>query len=97
MLTEVKKILPFCANKLGLGIVLEFHQLFLNWDKILTGVFGDNYQNISRPISLKNKTLIIDCLNSVWASELQFKQEIIINQVNKFFNKEAIKEIRFIC
>jgi len=96
MWIEIKKILPFAINKLRLGNWLEFNQLSLNWDKILSASFGDNWKNKAKPISLKDKILIVDCLNSSWASEFQLKKEKIINQINHFFCREIVKEIKFI-
>jgi len=96
MWIEVKKILPFYINKLGLGPVLEFNRLFVNWDKILVEIFEENYRNKSKPISLKDKVLEVDCLNSIWASELRFKQAKIIKKINQDFNKEIVREIKLI-
>lgn len=96
MWVAIKRILPFTINKLGLGSWLEFSQLSLNWDKILTESFSESCRNKAKPISLKNKVLMVDCLNSAWASEFQLKQEKIINQINYSFHKEIVKEIKFI-
>ena len=34
--------------------------------------------------------------NSVWRSELNFKQEMIVKKINKFFKEEVIDKIKFI-
>jgi hypothetical protein len=34
--------------------------------------------------------------NSVWRSELNFKQELMITKINKYFNEEVINRIKFI-
>ena len=96
MWTTIKKILPFNVNKLGLGEILEFNEICNNWDKILDNFFGVRFKNKSKPVSLKNKVLIVDCLNSIWASELQLKQPKIIEAVNKKFGKDIIEKIKFI-
>ncbi|MFH0852080.1 MAG: DUF721 domain-containing protein [bacterium] len=96
MWTSLKKILPFNINKLGLGQVLELNDICLGWDKILAELFGEDFKNKSRPVSLKDKTLVVDCLNSVWASELQAKQIKIIEWMNKKVKKDGLEKIRFI-
>ena len=96
MWTSLKKILPFNINKLGLSQVLELNDICLNWDEILSELFGEDFKNKSRPISFKDKTLVVDCLNSIWASELQTKQIKIIECVNKKIGKGGLEKIRFI-
>ncbi|OGZ33791.1 MAG: hypothetical protein A2174_02145 [Candidatus Portnoybacteria bacterium RBG_13_41_18] len=97
MWAAIKKILPLNINKLGLGPILAFGELNIEWDNLLTGILGFNFKNVAKPVSIKNNILVVDCLNSVWASELQIHQEKIIAQVNKFFKKEPIQKIIFIC
>jgi predicted nucleic acid-binding Zn ribbon protein len=92
----IKKILPFNINKLGLGQILEFNEICVNWDKIMDNFFSPDFKNKSKPISLKNKILVVDCLSSVWASELQLKQPKIIEEINKKFNKGLVEKIKFI-
>jgi predicted nucleic acid-binding Zn ribbon protein len=96
MWTTIKKILPFNIRKLGLGQVLELNEICSGWDKMLGSLFGEKFKNKAKPISLKNKTLIVDCMNSVWAGELQLKQIKIIQHINNIFGKELVEKIRFI-
>jgi predicted nucleic acid-binding Zn ribbon protein len=96
MWTTIKKILPFSVRRLGLGQVLEMNEICDNWDKMLENLFGEGFKNKAKPVSLKDKTLIVDCMNSVWASELQLKQTKIIEEINKKFSKELVEKIRFI-
>jgi predicted nucleic acid-binding Zn ribbon protein len=96
MWTTIKKILPFNVRKLGLGQILELNEICSGWDKILENLFGEGFKNKARPVSLKDKILIVDCMNSVWAGELQLKQSKIIQQINNIFGKELVKKIKFI-
>lgn len=95
--TSLKKILPEAVLKLNLGTVLEFNHIALKWDETLTDLFGDDFKNKTRPISLKGGVLLVDCLNSVWASELNFKKEPIRKYLNANFKKEIVKEIKFLA
>jgi predicted nucleic acid-binding Zn ribbon protein len=96
MWADIKNLLPLTVNKLGLRSIFEFNQLFIYWDKMMIENLGEDYKNKSRPISLKDKILTVDCLNSLWASEMQLRQSRIIGGINQRFNKTMVKEIRFI-
>lgn len=96
MWTAIKKIIPFNINKLGLGSMVEAGEIFLNWEKIVSDVMGEKYKSKCRPVSLKNKVLIVDCLNSCWASEFQLRQAEIIEKTNRRMKKNSVEKIRFI-
>lgn len=96
MWTVIRKILPFNITKLGLGSVLEFNDITNIWDKLIDENLGLKYQNKTKPISLKNKVLIIDCLNSNWACDLQLREHLIIEGINKFFGKDLIEKVKLI-
>ncbi|MBN1301665.1 MAG: DUF721 domain-containing protein [Melioribacteraceae bacterium] len=34
--------------------------------------------------------------NSVWRSELNFKQSLIVKKINRYFNEEVIETIKFL-
>jgi predicted nucleic acid-binding Zn ribbon protein len=96
MWTAIKKLLPFNIKKLGLGQVLELNEICDNWDKIPEEILGEPFKNKARPISLKNKILIVDCMNSSWAGELQLRQGRLIKYINNLFGKELVDKIKFI-
>jgi hypothetical protein len=50
---------------------------------------------VVKPIKVDKKVLFINVENSIMRSELRFKEALIINKVNKYFNEERIKGIRF--
>jgi len=93
---SLNKILPFNINKLGLNQVVEINEICSRWDNCLAGLFGASYKGKAKPMSLKDKILIVDCLNSVWASELQMKQERIKDDLNGNLKKDAVERIKFI-
>lgn len=96
MWTTIRKIIPFNINKLGLGHLLAINEISSGWNKMISCAIGENCKNKARPVSLKDKVLTVDCLNSVWASELQFKQAEIIKEINKNLKREAVSKIVFI-
>ena len=96
MFIALNKILPVAIKKLGLGQVLEFNEICQNWDGELCKLCGDAFGRKTKPIFLKNKALMVNCVSSVWACQLQLKHESIIARLNKTLRKQAIEKIRFI-
>lgn len=96
MWTSLKKIIPQAAGRLSLKEGLKESEFLNNWDNHLGKCLGDNFKKKSRPVSFKDKILVVDCLNSVWASELNLRQEKIINWLKKKLGRNKIKKIKFI-
>ena len=91
---SIKKILPQKIAALKLENTMKLYDLSRDWDEILKKSLGDGWQKKSKPIRLKNKTLIIACQNSVWANELQLKESALLNKIRlKIKEVEKIKVI----
>jgi len=48
------------------------------------------------PIKVEKKSLYLKVENPVWRNELKFKENEIVEKINKHFNSERIKWIKFI-
>lgn len=96
MWIPLKKIVPQAAKRLRLKEGLKESSVFSDWDKHLTEQFGSVFFGKSKPVALKNKTLVIDCLNSSWAAELNLRQEKIFHWIRKKLGRDKLKKIRFI-
>jgi len=95
--TSLKRLLPSKIRGLGLEKEIEFFNLKKNWDNVLGDTLGRGFKEKSRPEKLKNGVLVVNCLNSVWANELQMREEIILEKIKKSLAKPALVEkIRFI-
>lgn len=51
---------------------------------------------ITQAVKVEKKVLFLRVENSVWKSELNFQKNIIAEKINKYFNKQVIKTIRFL-
>jgi hypothetical protein len=51
---------------------------------------------IAQAIRLEKKTLFLRVENSVWKSELNFQKALLIEKINKHFNEQVIKTVKFI-
>lgn len=58
-------------------------------------IFPD-LEKIVEPKSLDRKLLKLKVENPAWRSELRFKEEEIVEKINKYFHEERVKQIRFI-
>lgn len=64
-------------------VVAEFYDVF------------PDLRKIARPVKIEKNILYLSVVNSVWKSELKFKQKIIIDKINKHFEREILKNVRF--
>ena len=95
MLVSISKILPFKIKSLGLESAMKWRQFRDEWDEILKEALNPGWRGKSRPIKLMNKILVVDCLNSVLASELRLNQNKILKKIPQFFKKD-IETIKFV-
>lgn len=66
------------------GVVDSFEKIFPDLKIVATAVKVD--KNI----------LFLRVENSVWRSELNFRKSLLVEKINKYFNKTVIKNIKFI-
>ena len=64
-------------------VVNDFNKIFPNLVKIAV------------PIKVDKMFLKLKVENSTWRSELKFKEFEIVERINKFYNEERIKGIKF--
>ena len=64
-------------------VVEEFFDIFPDLEKII------------QKVKVDNQVLSLRVENSVWRSELKFKQRLIINKINKHFGQELITKVKF--
>ncbi len=65
-------------------VVAEFNNVFPDLEKI------------AKAVKVDRKTLFLKVENAAWRSELKFKEETIVNNINKYFKDNRINKIRFI-
>ena len=65
-------------------IIADFYKIFPSLEKV------------AKAVRVEKKILFLKSENAAWRSELKFKEKIIVERINKFFNEERIKGLRFI-
>ena len=58
-------------------------------------IFPD-LKKIASAVKMEKKILYIRVENSVWRSELKFKQKLVIDKINKHYNQEVIRAVKFL-
>jgi hypothetical protein len=53
-------------------------------------------KTIAEAVKVEKNILFLHVENSVWRSELNFKKNLIIEKVNKHFDSEVVKHIKFV-
>lgn len=66
-------------------VVEKFYELFPDLKKI------------AKAKKVDKKVLYLKVENSVWRSELKFRQKIIIDKINSHFGMELIRSVKFIA
>ena len=64
-------------------VVIEFFRIFPRMKKVV------------KPLKVEKRILFIKVEDSVLRSELKFREVLLVEKVNKYFNEEIIKGIRF--
>lgn len=64
-------------------VVIEFFKVFPEMKKVV------------RPLKVVKKVLFINVENSILRSELKFKESLMVEKINKYFNEEVVQGIRF--
>lgn len=96
MFTSIKNVIPVIVERLGYQGDVEIYRVKKIWSKIMVDLYGEGVKKTNiKPLYLRNKTLFINCPDSVWANDLQMKKETILKKINKN-SKKIINKIRFI-
>lgn len=73
-----------CESLKNYNIVEEFEKIF------------PELKLIAQAIKVEKQILFLRVENSVWKSELNFSKNLIAEKINKHFNQQVIKSIRFL-
>ena len=75
----------------GLRKALKNYDITDGFDKIFPEL-----KLIARALKVEKNVLFLKVENSVWKSELNFQKTLIVEKINKHFNSEVIRTIKFI-
>ena len=93
---SIGRVLPGKIKVLGLERFFWLAELKSGWDGIIVKAAGEKFVGRSQLANLKNNALIVDCLNSVWASELRLREARLLAEIKKASPQLKIEKISFI-
>lgn len=75
---------------------IEAALVLKQFEKELKKLMGEEIGEKVKAVSLKNQSLTVAVLSSVMASEIKLREPDIIEAINRFFDREVVKSLRFI-
>ena len=91
-LQSIGEVLFSILKKRGMTSKIEENALWKLWPKAV----GPQIVSKTKPDSLRNGTLFVKTVSSVWVQQLHFIKEEIRGKLNELYGKPVIKEIRFL-
>jgi predicted nucleic acid-binding Zn ribbon protein len=91
-LQSIGEVLFSILKKRGMTSNIEDTALRKLWPKAV----GPQIVSKTKPDSLRNGTLFVKTVSSVWVQQLHFVKEEIRSKLNELYGKPVIKEIRFL-
>ena len=91
-LQSIGEVLFSVLKKKGIPSKIEENALLKLWPKAV----GPQIASKTQPDCLRNGTLFVKTISSVWVQQLHFIKEEIRSKLNELSGKSSIKEIRFL-
>jgi len=91
-LQSIGEVLFSVLKKRGMTSKIEENALIKLWPKAV----GPQIASKTKPDCLRNGTLFVKTISSVWVQQLHFIKEEIREKLNQLSGKSTIKEIRFL-
>ena len=64
-------------------VVVRFYEVFPDLKKVVV------------PVKIEKSILYLSAENAVWRSELNIKQKLLVEKINKYFKNNVVKAIKF--
>jgi hypothetical protein len=65
-------------------VTIEFNKVFPDLEKV------------AEALRVEKMVLILKVENPTWRNELRFKENIIVEKINKYFNETRINRVKFV-
>lgn len=92
---HIKNLLSKHLKQTGLAKNIKTALVIEEFEKIVKDDLGFNVSRKIKPIYIKAQILHVACLSSVIVQEFAFHKQEIIKKINKRFQEEVLKDIKF--
>ena len=91
-LTRIKGILSRVLAHRGLDKKVERYEFILHWRSIV----GEKLAEVTKPDCIRNKTLFVNVVHSVWAQELTFMKPMLLQKLSHYLKPgDIVSDIAF--
>jgi len=80
----------------GIGGQIDSVKIIDRFIPVAQKFFGPGAINKLKPLSLKNGTLTVNCLSSVFAQQLKADEARILAELNRPYRKKIVERLRFL-
>ncbi len=87
----VGQLLSQAITEKGWDKFLALEQLKRDWPKVV----GVNIAEHSQPVFISDYKLSVEVESSIWANQLNFLKDKVMETINEYYKKEVVKDIFF--
>jgi len=96
MVTPLKNLLPESIQKAGIAKQVGAAVVCNEFDKIMLEIFGDKVKNKVKAQYVKNGTLTVAVLSSVWGQEIKLHEQEILEKLRQKVGENKVERLRFL-
>jgi len=87
----IGSVIESSLKRLGLDKGLKKERVLNAWNEVV----GEPIASVSRPSTIKGKTLFVCVSDSMWLQELKFMEGMILDKLNRHVGERLIEGIYF--
>lgn len=95
-LTPLKNLLHDSVAKFGIADQVEASLVLEKFTDVVRELFGEENTKQVKPMYVKNQTLTIASISSVFAQELKLNEKKILDAINRQFQKTIVTRLRYL-
>lgn len=96
MAKNIKDLLKGSIKRAGIKRQVQAALVVEQADIVILEIFGKQRIAVIKTAWFKDNCLTIACLNSSAAQEIRLVENIIMNRINKHFEQNIVKQIKYI-
>ncbi len=96
MITPLKNLLAESIQRTGAAKEINAAVICNEFDKIMLEIFGDKAKNKVKAQYIKNGTLTVAVLSSVWGQEIKLNEQEILEKLQKKVGINEVVRLRFL-
>ena len=83
-------------QKSSFASIIRKAQLLLKIEQFMPDILPEGFDQYCRVMNLKEETLVIEVHNSAMATQLRYREDILINKMRAFAELQSVSRIQFL-